>query len=139
MRLDQKIAALSQQPLLQMLQPEALHVVAFSANEHKLKAGEELFKAGEASDGGFLVLTGRVRAGHAGDEFGPGSLIGESALFAETVRPTTVLALEPTVLLVLPRSLMHRVLEAHPASALALQARVAAQVSAAKADLQQLV
>lgn len=137
MRLDQKIAALSQQPLLQTLEPAALHVIGFSLTERSLKAGEVLFRAGELSDGGFLVISGRVRAGES-QEFGEGALIGETALLTDIPRPATVLALEPTRLLVLPRSLMHKVLEAHPASAAALRAHFAGQLAVIRSGLEQL-
>ncbi|MCA0423636.1 MAG: Crp/Fnr family transcriptional regulator [Proteobacteria bacterium] len=137
MRLDEKIARLTAQPLLGVLEPAALHVIAFSASERMLKAGEELFKAGETSEGGFLILTGRIRAG--GEDFGAGSLIGKAALLTETTHPVTVLALEPTVLLALPRALMLRVLEAHPASAHALNAYVADEVSGTYRDLKALL
>lgn len=133
MRLDQKIAALAAQPLLAVLEPAALHVLAFSATEQTLKAGEELFRKGDASNGGFLVLSGRLEA--EGQAFAAGTLVGEAALVAETQRPVTVLALEPTVVMVLTRSLMRKVLESHPASAVALSRHVAARVVGTEASL----
>ena len=143
MRLDHKISALSELPVFQALQPEAVHVLAFSAQDRSLKAGEELFRKGETSDGGFLVLSGRLSVdttgiGMPGEELGPGTLIGEAALVTETIRPATVLALEPTTVLVLPRALMRRVLEAHPGSAEALRHHVSGVIAEAEANLRGL-
>lgn len=137
MRLDEKIALLAAQPLLGVLEPQALHVIAFSASERSLRAGEELFRAGETSEGGFLILSGRVRAGD--EDFSAGALIGKAALLAETTHPATVLALEPTVLLAMPRALMLRVLEAHPASTVALNRHVAGEVAGTHRDLKALL
>lgn len=143
MRLDQKIRALSEQPLFRVLQPEAVHVLAFSAQERSLKAGDELFRKGETSDGGFFVLSGRLAVDVAGlgladEELGPGALIGEAALITETIRPATILALEPSRLLVLSRALMHRVLDAHPGSADALRRHVGGLLAETEVGLRSL-
>ena len=145
MRLDQKIALFDALPTLALLEPQAKHVLAFSAEERALKAGDRLFSRGAKSEGGYLVLSGRI-AVNATDQgvegagmFGPGTLIGEAALVAETQCPASALAVEPSRLLVLTRALMHRVLEAHPASAGALRRHVAARVASLEFELRTLL
>lgn len=145
MRLDEKIALMDALPLLGLLEPQARHVLAFSAEERSLRAGDVLFERGARADGGFLVLSGRIALNAAGagiegaQMIGPGLLIGEAALIAETTRPGTALAVEPTRLLVLPRSLMHKVLEAHPDSAAALRRHMAAKVAATEFELRTML
>jgi len=141
MRLDQKHALLDALPLFGLLEPQARHVLAFSASERALRAGEVLFRRGDRADGGFVILSGRLALNASGEGVdgaeihGPGTLIGEAALLAETNRPGTALAVEPTRVLVLSRALMHRVLEEHPESAGALRRHVAARVAAMEFEL----
>lgn len=141
MRLDQKISALSAPAVFQGLEPQALHVLAFSASIRRLKAGEELFRQGEAADGGYVIVSGRLSVSPDGvamaeeGQLGPGGLIGETALIAEIERPQTVFALEPASLLFIPRTLMREVLVAHPASAASLRSRIAARLAGTAARL----
>jgi len=145
MRLDQKIALFDALPTLSLLEPQAKHVLAFSAEEKALRAGDRLFSRGAKTDGGYLVLSGRIAVNAAGEGVegaeivGPGALIGEAALLAETHSPASALAVEPSRLLVLTRALMHRVLEAHPASATALRHHAAARVAALEFELRTLL
>lgn len=141
MRLNEKIELLAALPLLGLLEHEALHVLAFTARERRLRAGEELFHRDEKADCGYLILSGRIALSARGSElaaapqFGPGALLGETALIAETTRPATAIAIEPSSVLVLPRDLMHRVLEEHPGSAATLRRRIAATVAATEFEL----
>lgn len=130
LRLDQKTRLIAAVPLFQALEPQAVHVLAFSAQEKSIGKGETLFARGDASDGGCIVVSGLLRLDPArGKEalrdFGAGTLIGETALVSETKRPATATALEAVTLLLLPRELMHHLFEAHPASAAQVRAIVA--------------
>lgn len=137
LRLDQKARLLNALPLFQAMEPQAVHVLAFSAREMSAAAGETLFSMGEASDGGYLIASGRIRLGD--ETFGPGTLLGAAALISETERPASALALEPSVLLVLPRILVLQVLEAHPGSAASLRRMIAAEVAEVQKSLKALV
>ena len=137
LRLDQKARLLNALPLFQAMEPQAVHVLAFAAGERSIAAGEALFGAGETSDGGFIVASGRIRLGE--ETFGPGTLIGAAALISETQRPAAALALEPTVLLALPRALVLQVLESHPGSAASLRRHIASQVAEARDQLKAMV
>jgi CRP-like cAMP-binding protein len=127
MRLDDVIFLLNMLPLFRKVEPEALRLLAFSAERRQLRAGDILFRRGDFSDGGFLVLEGEIVLDASDDGspsphvFRSGTLIGQAALFAGIDRPATALAREATQLLVLPRELMGRAIEAYPASALALR------------------
>jgi CRP-like cAMP-binding protein len=134
LRLDQKTRLLAALPVFRVLEPEAVHVLAFSAKERKLAAGEQLFRIGDASDGGFVLVSGRVllRAGSTEKMIEPGMLIGEAALISETTRPATALVEEAGSALELPRALVLQVLEAHPQSALRLRQHVKESIAATR-------
>lgn len=126
MALNEDIAFLARQPLLSLMDRDALRLVAFAAESRTLRAGDVLFRRGEGSDGAFLVISGAVALsrdddGRPAEEIaGPGSLIGELALFAALERPATAIAREPTQVMKLSRSVMRRVLAESPDSAAAL-------------------
>ena len=126
MALNDDIAFLARQPLLSLMDRDALRLVAFAAESRTLRAGDVLFRRGEGSDGAFLVISGAVALsrdddGRPAEEIaGPGSLIGELALFAALERPATAIAREPTLVMKLSRSVMRRVRAESPVSAAAL-------------------
>lgn len=131
MKLDDVIFVLKAIPLFRKVESEALRLLAFSATRRQLRAGDVLFRKGEVSDGGYLLLEGEVVL-DSGDDGAPsahvfrsGTLIGQTALFAPIERAATAIAREPTSLLVFPRQLMARVLEEHPRSAVVLRNAVA--------------
>ncbi|MDP3257053.1 MAG: cyclic nucleotide-binding domain-containing protein [Bosea sp. (in: a-proteobacteria)] len=130
MALDDDIALLARQPLLGLMERDALRLVAFAAESRILRAGDVLFRVGEPSDGAVLVISGAVALdsredGQPAQEIvGPGALIGEMALFTAVARPVTAIAREPTQVMRLSRSVMRRVLAESPASAEAVAAAI---------------
>jgi hypothetical protein len=60
---------------------------------------------------------------------GPGTLLGESALLAETTRPATATAREPSAVLRISRTMFRKMLEGYPEAAHRLR-----EVIAARAD-----
>lgn len=143
-KLEDIIAVLKAIPLFQRVETEALRLIAFSATRRQLRPGDMLFRRGEHSDGGFLVLAGEIVLDRSDDGapsphiFGPGALIGQNALFAPVERAATALARDSAVVLVLSRDLVQRVLEAHPASATALRDVIAAEARSLAAKLRAL-
>lgn len=131
MRLEDVIHLLGALPLFRRVEPEALRLLAFSATRRQLRAGDVLFRRGDLSDGGLLVLSGEVVLDRADDGspsphvFGPGTLIGQMAMFAPVERPATAIARDSGAVLFFSRDLMLRVLEAHPASAAILRDAIA--------------
>jgi CRP-like cAMP-binding protein len=126
MALDDDIAILVRQPLLGLMDRDALRLLAFGAESRIMRAGDILFRRGEASDGALLVISGAVALtrdddGRRAEEIvGPGALLGELALFTSVERPVTAIAREPTQVMRLSRSVMRRVLGESPASAAAI-------------------
>lgn len=123
MALDQDIARLRAIDLFNVLETEALRLVAFSAETRILRGGDVLFRLGDPSDGGYVISSGLIASdltgdgGPANELFGQGALIGANALFAETKRPSTMIAREPSTVLKIPRAVMAKVMENYPDSA----------------------
>lgn len=121
MALEDDIALLSRVPLFAALGAEPVRLLAFSAETRALRAGDVLFREGNAADSGYVVVDGAlVLAGTGGlgeHRAGPGALVGEIALIVETLRPATATAAEPTSVLRIPRALFRRVLTEFPEAA----------------------
>jgi CRP-like cAMP-binding protein len=134
MALEHDIAVLSQAPLFHFLDRDALRLVAFAAEGRSLRPGDVLFRRGDPSDGGYVVRSGAITldaedVASAPFVAGPGSLIGQAALFATVDRPATAIALEPAAVLRVSPNLMRRVLEEFPAAAFAIQELLAGELA----------
>jgi CRP-like cAMP-binding protein len=134
MALDADVQRLAAIPLLAEIEIDALRLIAFSAETRILRSGDLLFTKGEKSTGGHVVVSGAVAlltsddGGPAAQTVGPGALVGEMALIAETVRPATAIARLPTVVMFIPRTLFHRVLREYPGGAARLRAAIEANL-----------
>lgn len=92
------------------------------------KPGEVIFRQGDPASGeAYLVHTGtiEVRRTVDGEErilrtLGPGDLLGEVALFGQGSHSATAVALEPTILLVIPAHRLEQIVRTHPQLAIAL-------------------
>jgi CRP-like cAMP-binding protein len=119
--LDDDIASLSGAPLFSLMNGDALRLIAFAAEHRPLKAREVLFIKGERSNGGFVVTRGSIslETSEGVETFiaGPGALIGQTALFARTMRPATATAREVSAVLRISPMLMRRVLQEFPSTA----------------------
>ena len=96
---------------------------------------KELYKEGAEADSAYVVAKGRIvlyreRDGKRAvvDHAGPGTMLGELALIAETSRLTSARAEVDTDLIRLNRKLFRRILEAYPELALMLHDRVVDQL-----------
>jgi CRP-like cAMP-binding protein len=141
MALDHDIGWLERHELLALLPREALRLLAFAAETRILRAGDILFRKGDAADGAYIVLSGRI-ALDTRDDGAPapgilesGALIGEIALFAEVLRPATAVAREASTVMRLPRAVMMRVLAEFPDGAEAVRRAIAARVPAFSGQL----
>jgi CRP-like cAMP-binding protein len=104
MTIEDDIAFLQRIPILRPLGATALRILAIGAESSYLEPGQTLFKAGDPADGGYIVQRGSFRldpekVGENELIAGPGTLLGESALFTETRRPATATALEVSMVL----------------------------------------
>lgn len=135
MGLNDDIDALRRVPLLSLIEPDALRLLAFAAETRILRAGDVLFRRGDDADGGYIVVSGAIAldarddGSPAGYIARPGTLLGEWALFAEGSRPATAIARESSSIMKMPRGLMHRVLGEFPNSAIALRSAIAGRLA----------
>jgi len=123
MAVDSDIENLQRIPVFAAFEPEALRALAFRAETRVLRAGDILFRRGEASDGGLILVVGSIGLethddGRPADKIlRPWALLGEIALVANTTRPVSAIAREPSTVLKIPRPLFHYILEQHPLTA----------------------
>jgi CRP-like cAMP-binding protein len=131
MTIEDDIAFLERIPIFRRLGSGALRIVAIGAESYAVEAGQVLFTVGETADGGYVIQRGSftLTGSKAGDEIiaGPGTLLGETALLAETKRPATARAREDSVVLRISRSMFLRMLEGFPDAAQRLRDLLAAR------------
>jgi CRP-like cAMP-binding protein len=144
MALEDDIAVLSRAPLFSLMERDALRLVAFAAEHRTLRAGHVLFRKGDRSDGGYVVSRGAIVLDASGDGgsrtfvAGPGSLVGETALFLRLERPATATAREPTGVLRVSPTLMKRVLGEFPAAAAAIHQALTLDLSTLSGGLERV-
>lgn len=135
MALEDDIAILSQAPLFNLLEKDALRLVAFASETRSYREGDVLFKKGDRSDGGYVVTRGAIALDAAEDGSpaafvaGPGALVGQAALFARIERRATATAQEPSTIVRVTPSLMRRVLEEFPDAAAAIHDAMADELT----------
>ncbi len=131
MSIENDIAFLDQIPILQRLGAPALRILAIGAEGYRVEAGQVLFRAGDVADGAYVIQQGsfalQPRAGKADVVAGPGTLLGESALLAETTRPATATAREDSTVLRISRTMFLKMLEGYPDAARRLRDEIAAR------------
>ena len=134
MTIEDDIAFLQRIPILRPLGATALRILAIGAESSYLEPGQVLFKAGEPADGGYIVQQGSFRLdpekiGETELIAGPGTLLGESALFTETRRPATATALQVSMVLRISRAMFVKMLEGYPDAAERLRDLIAARAN----------
>jgi CRP/FNR family transcriptional regulator, cyclic AMP receptor protein len=113
------VATLAETQLLRDVDPRTLELVASIAEERVIPPGQHVFFVGDLATEFYVVAEGAVRVymPARGDELDiaivhPGDLFGEGALLDGGPRLASALALEPTVLLVVPRAAWFKLLDA---------------------------
>jgi CRP-like cAMP-binding protein len=134
MTIEHDIEVLEQVDILRRLGTGALRILAIGVESQSVGPGEVLFTAGEPADGAYIVQRGSFtltpeRAGINEVIAGPGTLLGESALLAETTRPATAMAREDATVMRISRAMFLKMLEGYPDAARRLR-----EVIAARAD-----
>jgi CRP/FNR family transcriptional regulator len=101
--------ALSKVPLFSGLSKKELQDLSVNARERDYAAGEAVVRQGETGVGLFIVLGGKVRVFQKADGgerelgvFGKDAVLGELALLDDLPRSATIVATEPTKMLVIP-------------------------------------
>ena len=82
MALEDDIAILSQAPLFNLLEKDALRLVAFASETRSYREGDVLFKKGDRSDGGYVVTRGAIALDAAEDGSPAAFVAGPGALVA---------------------------------------------------------
>ncbi|MGL4729411.1 MAG: cyclic nucleotide-binding domain-containing protein [Bosea sp. (in: a-proteobacteria)] len=133
MALQDDIALFERHRLLGAMEHEALRLIAFAADKRTCRVGDVLARKGEPAECAFLIESGELTL----DEGNPsaeshvareGALIGEKALVCEMERRATITARAPTVVRILRRETMRRVLAEFPGSAAAVHRALAADL-----------
>jgi CRP-like cAMP-binding protein len=128
MSIEDEITFLERVPMLRPLGSGALRSLAIAAETCSMQPGEVLFTAGEDADGAYVLQQGSVTLKPIqGSETvaGPGTLLGESALLAETKRPATVTAREASMLMRVSRATFLKILDSYPDAAQRLRDHLA--------------
>lgn len=144
MSIEDDIAFLERVPTFALLGRDALRILAIGAESRYVHNGEVLFTAGDTADAGYVVQEGsfklKTNGGSAAGDMTVvrGALIGELALFSETMRPVTAVAAEPSTVVRVSRSLFLKMLEGFPDAAVRLRDHLAVRTSQAAQDMLEL-
>lgn len=143
MALDDDIRVLSGVRLFEGFTHEQLRLIAFGAETISLGAGRKLYAEGAPADCAFVISSGEVALyRQAGDRrevistHGPGTILGEFALIAETERLTGAVAQTEVKVIRLSRSMFRRILEEFPETAIDLRRQIAADLQSMLARMQ---
>jgi CRP-like cAMP-binding protein len=132
------VRLLASLPAFEEFEAEALRLIAFSAETRLLRAGDVLFRKGDRSTGGYMVLSGAVALDDSISPslvVGPPTLIGEAALLTATICPATARAQVASSVLRIPRELYRRVLAEYPRAAVRRRRALAAEAIALGEEL----
>jgi len=142
MSLDRDIAILARVPLFEGMAADHLRLLAFSAVRLEVPAGSVLFEKGASAKSGYVVARGLIQLvdGSGADrqvlaDCVEGTLIGEIALFVETVRPATAIAATDAQVIDLGRAGVTRMVREYPEVAVQLHARLSRRLSGTMKDL----
>ncbi|GAA2827200.1 cyclic nucleotide-binding protein [Aminobacter aminovorans] len=121
MALDDDIRILSGVRLFEGFTQEQLRLLAFGAENVNLPADRKLYREDDEADSAYVVISGRIALYREVDGLrtevgtaGPGSMLGELALIADTRRLTSAAAAIDSEIIRLNRKMFHRILEEYP-------------------------
>ncbi len=140
MSIEDDIAFIERVPTLRMLGRPALRILAIGAESRYVHKGEVLFSAGDTTDCGYIIQEGSFGLTTSSKLMaeviaGPGTLLGELALIAETKRPATATARESATVIRISRSLFLKMLQDYPEAADILRDQIAARARHALAEM----
>jgi CRP-like cAMP-binding protein len=144
MSIEDDVVLLDRVPTFHLLGNAAIRVLAIGSEQQEFASGSVLFRAGDASDCGYVVQRGSFHLSFPGGGkdtgkgdilAGPGALIGELALIVPMARPATATAREYASVIRITRTLFQRVLDSEPDGARRLRDEFAHRTSQAASDL----
>jgi CRP-like cAMP-binding protein len=139
--IDDDIAVLEQVPMLRALGRGALRLIALGAETREVSSGEMLFKAGERVGCAYVVQDGKFQLRADPDqpgkviEAGPGTMLGEFALIAESAKPLCATAQGDCTVIRISRSMFLKILQDDANAALRLRDYVAHRARQSIADV----
>jgi signal transduction histidine kinase len=122
------VVTLENSELFRHLKPDESQILKNFARERKFRAGEDIFREGDAGDGIYSVKNGLVEiSGVVGNKvrlsfskIGPGQIFGEMAVLEDKPRSASATAREETTVYFLEREEMLKLVERSPALSLSL-------------------
>lgn len=142
MALDDDIRILGTVGLFETFTAEQLRLLAFGAERLVLRAGRELYRAGQSADCAYIIVSGNITLFHEVNggrvpirPVTPGAVLGEMALIAQTNRMTGAIAEVETEVIRLSRSMFRRILEEYPQVALALHQHISRSLTSLVRDI----
>ncbi|CAN7201663.1 cyclic nucleotide-binding domain-containing protein [Mesorhizobium sp. LjNodule214] len=131
MALDDDIRILSAVRLFEGFTQEQLRLLAFGAETTLLQANHKLYREDDVADSAYIVVSGRLvlYREQNGERIpintvGPGTILSELALIADTNRLTSASAEIDSEVLRLSRKMFRRILEEYPEIAVQLHQRI---------------
>jgi CRP/FNR family transcriptional regulator, cyclic AMP receptor protein len=126
------IERLRQVPIFSSLDQKGLQLVASIANEFEAPKGHVLMERGQAGHGLFVIEDGSVRVDIGEDEqvtVGPGGLVGELSVLADTPRTARVSVLADMRALAITRLDLEELLEREPTIAVSMLRQLALRLA----------
>ncbi len=145
MSLEDDISLLSKIELFSDFDAEHLRLIAFGSQRMSFSKGHELFREGQSTDGGYVVVSGSVDLLSFQDgqskllsTFKAGSLLGEIALISINKRVGTAVVSSDCELMKISRVMMHRILNEYPELAVSLQNKISQSILKFTKDLEKI-
>ncbi|MBN9257286.1 MULTISPECIES: cyclic nucleotide-binding domain-containing protein [unclassified Mesorhizobium] len=145
MALDDDIRILSDVRLFQGFTQEQLRLLAFGAETTLLQAERKLYREDDEADSAYIVVSGSIvlyreqdGAGVPVAMAGPGTILSELALIADTRRLTSASAATDSEVIRLSRKMFRRILEEYPEIAEQLYQRISDEFQAMIRRLEEL-
>ncbi|TPM30114.1 cyclic nucleotide-binding domain-containing protein [Mesorhizobium sp. B2-3-4] len=137
MALDDDIRILSAVRLFEGFTQEQLRLLAFGAETTLLNADRKLYREDDEADSAYVVVSGEIALYREQDgeripigTAGPGTMLSELALIADTRRLTSASAATDAEVIRLSRKMFRRILEEYPEVALKLHQRISEEFQA---------
>lgn len=145
MSLEDDISLLRNVELFSDFEAEHLRLIAFGSQRMSFSKGYELFREGQSTDGGYVVISGSVDLLSFSDgqprllsTFKVGSLLGEMALISVNKRVGTAIVSQDCEVMKITRLMMHKILNEYPELAVSLQGKISQSILRFTKDLEKV-
>ncbi len=135
MSLASDMALLRRVPFFELFADEQLRLLAFGSENQRFQPNDVLFRIGDATDGGLVILSGEIvlsddRNNSQGERLRAGTLLGQRALLAPTTRRHNAVALSNVEVLLIRRAVFVRMLAEFPDLAAQIYADMSSELHA---------